>query len=490
MLELLVRRQLMFHSFLSPPVKWIGVALLLMVMVFVTNQSIRSQETPPAPTDQAISLFEQGQDEHSKGNFAKAIELYEQATKLLPEFAEAEFQKGNAYLSIGKPQDAEKAFRRAIEIRGDWTLALAALGTVLERRGEYVESEKLLTKALSLDDTNFPAYSALIELKLKAGAPADVLGTLLEKVRTFSSKVNASAAMFAMQASLENAIGDKAAVRKSIARALALDPNNKTALYLKAGNALSDGDLVVADELTRTLEKLDAGTDSLKLLRARYLVASGKNKEAEDVLKSIAPPSAESTALLARISLANEQSPDALEKALAANPKDSLVLGKLCSVYRVNAPDKALDYCRRALEVEPSNIDFAIGFGAALLQAKRYDDAVTVLRRLNSVAPDNATIHANLGTALFNLERFTEAKTEYQWLTSHQPVPPIAYYFLAICHDRLGEYLDAGANYNLFLKNADAARNQLEIDKVKLRLPILNRQIEQNGGKQKNKSGK
>jgi hypothetical protein len=68
-------------------------------------------------------------------------------------------------------------------------------------------------------------------------------------------------------------------------------------------------------------------------------------------------------------------------------------------------------------------------------------------------------------------------------------VPPIAYYFLGICFDQLGQYLDAGANYNLFLKNADASRNQLEIDKVKLRLPILNKQIEQTGGKQKNKSG-
>ena len=480
----------MIHSFFRFSVKWTAVGVIAFATLFLNYQSAYSQDAPTNPTDQAINLFEQGQDEHSKGNFGKAIELYEQATKLLPEFAEAEFQKGNAYLSLAKPQDAEKAFRRAIEIRGDWTLALAALGTVLERRGEYAESEKLLTKALSLDDSNFPAYSALIELKLITKAPAEVLQPLLEKVRGFSSRVNATAVVFAAQASLENALGDRAAAKKSLTRALALDGNNKTAIYLKAGLALSDGDLIVADELTRTLEKLDAGTDSVKVLRARYLLATGKSKDAEDLLKTIATPSAETTELLARISLASEQSPDILEKALAANPKDPLVLGKLCSVYRVSAPDKALDYCRRALGVQPSNIDFAIGFGAALLQAKRYDDAVDVLRRLNAVAPENATIHANLGTALFDLERFAEAKVEYQWLTSHQPVPPIAYYFLAICHDRLGEYLDAGANYNLFLKNADAARNQLEIDKVKLRLPILNRQIEHNGGKQKSKSGK
>ena len=463
--------------------------LAIMLTVFAAHET-RAQDEPASPTDQAIGLFNQGQDEHAKGNFAKAVELYDRAIKLLPEFAEAEFQKGNAYLSLGKKPEAETAFRRAVEIRGDWTLALAALGTALERRGEYVESEKLLSKAVSLDDSNFPAYSALVELKLKTQASNDVLAQLLEKVKNFASMVNATPAMFVAQASLENALNDKTAAKKSVARALALEPNNKSALYLKAGIAISDRDLVMADELTHTLEKLDAGTESAKVFRARYLIATDRSADADALLKSITSPSAETTELLDRISLAKEQSPDALEKALASDPKDPLILGKLCAAYRVSAPDKALDYCRRALDADPKNIDYAIGFGAALLQAKRYDDAITVLRRLGSLAPENATIHANLGTALFQSNRFAEAKTEYQWLTSHDPVPPIAYYFLAICHDRLGEYLDASANYNLFLKNADANRNQLEIDKVKLRLPILDRQIDKSGGKQKYKSGK
>ena len=481
---------LMSHSLFRLFIKTTIVASLVFGMAAALANSALSQDEPKNPTDQAIALFEQGQDEHGKGNFSKAVELYEQATKLLPEFAEAEYQKGNAYLSLGKQQDAEKAFRRAIEIRGDWTLALAALGTVLERRGEYVESEKLLAKTLSLDDSSFPAYSALVELKLKTHAPDDVLKPLLEKVRGFSSRVNATSAVFAVQASLENALGDKSSAKKSIARALALDPNNKTALYLKAGIAVTEGDLVLSQELLRTLEKLDAGNEAITILRARYLLAGGKDNEAEGALKTITAPSQEARELLSRISLSNEQSPAALEKALTNNPKDPLLLGKLCSIYRASAPDKALEYCRRALDVDPSNIDLAIGFGAALLQAKKYDDAVTVLRKLGALAPENATIHANLGTALFNLNRYAEAKTEYEWLTSHNPVPPIAYYFLAICHDQLGEYLDAGANYNLFLKNADAKRNHLEIDKVNLRLPILNKQIEQKGGKQKNKSGR
>jgi tetratricopeptide (TPR) repeat protein len=480
----------MFRQRLSSTVQ-INVSILLLVCaVSLLSITVRAQDDTQDNSAKAIELFEQGQDEHAKGNFTKAIELYEQATKILPEFPEAEYQKGNAFLSIGKDAEAEKSFRRAVEIRGDWTLALTALGSALVRRGSYDEADKLLAKALSIDDSSFPAYSAVVELRLKTGASTEVLRTLLEKIRGFSSRVNATAAVFATQATLESALGDTASAKKSVARAVALDPNNRSALYLKAGFAISDGDLVLAEEVTRAIEKIDAGTPSAKVLRARLLIAANKGSDAEALLKTIAPPTAETAELLKRIELSNEQSTDVLEKALAANPRDVMVLGKLCSAYRVTAPDKALDLCRRALDLEPSNIDHAIGYGAALLQAKRYEDAVTVLRKLSALAPDNATIHANLGTALFDLKLYADAKVEYRWLTAHNPVPPIAYYFLAICHDQLGEYLDAGANYNLFLKNADAARNQLEIDKVKLRLPILNKQIDRSGGKQKNKSGK
>src|SRR5207237_8823439 len=107
--------------------------------------------------------------------------------------------------------------------------------------------------------------------------------------------------------------------------------------------------------------------------------------------------------------------------------------------YRRDEPAKAIAYCRRASEVEPGNLSHAVGFAAALVQAKQYDPAVNILRKLLTVAPDNSTIHANLAAALFQLKRYPEAKTEYIWLTSAQPNSPAAYYLLAFVHDQLGQ---------------------------------------------------
>ncbi len=93
--------------------------------------------------------------------------------------------------------------------------------------------------------------------------------------------------------------------------------------------------------------------------------------------------------------------------------------------------------------------------------------------------------HANLATALFQLKKYEEAIPEFFWLAEKQPDLPITYYFLAISHDSLGKYMDAMANYQQFLRIADANENKLEIEKVNLRLPGLQKLIKQNKGKDK-----
>ena len=125
----------------------------------------------------------------------------------------------------------------------------------------------------------------------------------------------------------------------------------------------------------------------------------------------------------------------------------------------------------------------AVNFGAALVQAKRYEEAVGLLRKLLSIQPGHATARENLAIALYQLKRFPEAKTEFMWLTEKQPESATAYYFLAIIHDQLQEYLDAMANYQQYLKLADPEANKLDIEKVNLRLPTLQKQIKDGKGK-------
>src|SRR5882762_4089709 len=72
-----------------------------------------------------IKLFDRGQDAHAKGDYKLALEFYEEAIKLKPEFPEAELQRGQALVSLNRGKEAERAFRRAIELRPTWVLPYA-----------------------------------------------------------------------------------------------------------------------------------------------------------------------------------------------------------------------------------------------------------------------------------------------------------------------------------------------------------------------------
>ncbi len=464
-------------------VRLIATGFFLAVSAFGIAQNSFAQEEGEDKAAEAIDLFQKGQDSHEKGQLAAAIEFYEKAIAIIPEFPEAELQRGNALLSLGRTDDAEKAFRRAVELRGEWTLALANLGSILVGKGQNAEAEKLLLKATSLDELNFPAYLALTELRLKTKAKPEVLRDLLVRLEILTGKAKPTASIWAARGALESALGQKKAAKSSFDRALNLDAKNQFALTEKAGAILDEGDTAGAEAIIKTLESLAPKSINLKVLRARLKFSLGKSEDAIKELNSIENPSSDVLALRDKMVLSSSDSVAELEKQLEKTAADPFILGKLCSLLRTENPVKALDFCRRASEVDPENINHAIGYGAALVQGKLYLEAIELLRRLLAMSPDNVTIRANLATALFQLKRYSEARSEYQWITEKQPASPAAFYFLAITHDHLAEYLDAMANYQQFLRIADAEKNKLEIEKVNLRLPVLQKQIKDKKGK-------
>jgi tetratricopeptide (TPR) repeat protein len=225
------------------------------------------------------------------------------------------------------------------------------------------------------------------------------------------------------------------------------------------------------------------------------LLKAGKPDEAAAVAKAagieVQPP-ANSDGVIGtpeEIEAANSSDPEisrkALEKLLEKNQRNAMLLARLGALYRTDNPARSLEYYRHAAQIKPDSAEYALGYAAALVQARRFADAVAILRQVVNRNPDNYAAHANLATALYESKRYSEALPEYQWIVAAKPEAVVAYYFIATAHDYLGEYPQALASYEKFLAAADASKNQLEIDKVKLRLPSLRRQIELGEGKKK-----
>jgi len=444
-----------------------------------------------------IKLFERGQNFHGRGDLAKALELYDEAIKLRPEFPEAEFQRANVLVSLNREADAERGFKRTIELRKDWALPYAALGSLLTSLNRDKEAEAILREALKLDTNNNLAIRILAGIRLRAG-DAKEAATLARRV---TNDQDATISAWMLRALAERAAGEHANALASLNHILGVDPLHRAALIERAEIYIKDGKKDLAfDDLAKAEPLIRGDQNSASRVAAAYELA-GKPEEAQRVAKSAGilqegTASADGSKVVGtpeEIEAANSEDHEISRKALEAlfvkNPKNATLLARLGNVYRTTDPDRSLDYYRRAVELDPRNADYATGYSSALVQTRRFPDAVVVLRRVLAVAPDNYAAHANLATALYALKQYPAALSEYQWLLKAKPDLAVAYYFIATSHDYLGEYEQALAAYEAFVARADPKANQLEIEKVKLRLPTLRRQIKLGEGVKQNRKG-
>src|SRR5512145_3297188 len=107
----------------------VASALFLLLSLSLAHQSHAQTDDPFGDSAaDPVKLFERGQNAHARGEFEKALQFYEQALKVRPEFPEAEFQKGGALVSLGRLPEAETAFKRAIALKKNWSLPYSAMG--------------------------------------------------------------------------------------------------------------------------------------------------------------------------------------------------------------------------------------------------------------------------------------------------------------------------------------------------------------------------
>src|SRR5262249_6626167 len=172
-------------------------------------------QTNALEQDDPIKLFERGQDAHSRNDLKTAIEFYDAAIRLKPEFPEAEFQRALALLFSNRKDEALQGFNRAVELRPDWAFAYARFGSQLATYfNDPKNGEPILRKATELDPDNEEALVALADVRAGAG---DHNEALVFARRATSSK-QATASTWRKRAFTEVSAGDSVAALASLDR--------------------------------------------------------------------------------------------------------------------------------------------------------------------------------------------------------------------------------------------------------------------------------
>ena len=480
-------------------------AISLLIWILGGGLEAGAQNRAVDPATRVAELFDSGQNAHERGDLAKAISLYSEALAIDELFWQAEYQRALAWRSLRKMTEAGQGMERTIKLLADFEeapegramlqRAWQALAEIQMAQQNYQGAEQCYQKLIKLSAgdrvTTARWYAALGDLYLETDRPAESLKSVVAAMENGDQRPRT----LAIRGLALSRTGQQEEGLKWLDESLRLDPEEVLARRQRAEIYLQRRDLKagIADLLVTVKKQPDLAG------RLRLAWAYAQNRQSAEALELYQqvlrddPANNDARLAVAALTIETGNSDDAitqLEKLIKADGSRADLRAQLAELLIRNQPERALEQYLVAAKLEPNRVGHRIGVGTALVRLRRMAEAVGVLRAALALNPGDDLAyyaHTNLGTALFELNDFAGAIPEFIWILQHQTDEkriPITLYFLGICYDRSGDYEEALKIYEQFMAKATSA-NQLEIEKVQLRLPVIRKQIKDGKGKRK-----
>ncbi len=112
----------------------------------------------------AERYYSQGVAQLSRDDYTRAIQFFERATELDPNYPEAWYQAGFCYGVLNRHQDALKASRNAARLRPEWTEAYVNIGASSYALGQFKDAVDAYRQALRIEDGPDIQYSLGLSL--------------------------------------------------------------------------------------------------------------------------------------------------------------------------------------------------------------------------------------------------------------------------------------------------------------------------------------
>ncbi|HKQ51968.1 MAG TPA: tetratricopeptide repeat protein [Pyrinomonadaceae bacterium] len=114
----------------------------------------------------AMSYEVMSKKDEAEGEYKKAADVYQKYVRRHPKDARAHYNMGMAYNSLHKPDEAVRALRQAVKLDPENSDSQYEFGIALGKAAQYQESVLALQKATELDPDNFRAQEALEKAKI------------------------------------------------------------------------------------------------------------------------------------------------------------------------------------------------------------------------------------------------------------------------------------------------------------------------------------
>lgn len=382
--------------------------------------------------------------------------------------------------------------QRAVELNADNDNAIALLASIYRQTGDHQAALALLNGALERRPDNSELRQVLAQLYLQLGDRAAAESELRAVIRLnpTEQRYRYDLALFLLSEKqvgkaemvLRDAVAaepDATEPKLALAEFLATQRSRELAerelkAFIAAEPDRGDlrlglgrfyergGESALAESVYRELIERDS--DSIAASAARNRIAAiqigaGKLDQAQSLLAEVLednPRDNDALVLRANVALARHDPSAAvsdLRAVLRDQPTSTVILRALARAHWQNGePALAEENYRRAVELNPGDIDARLELGQFLAQRGETQRAVTLLERVVNDAPQNVAARESLFRAQVSAQQWDDAHRTAENIKLLRPDQALGFYFAGLAEEGRGRLDDSRREYQRALE--------------------------------------
>lgn len=337
-----------------------------------------------AKPDYVEAILLRGELDLQTGDASLVVSSMLNALKQWPHLSRAELLLTEAYLSLGRFEEAAAVIREQIRVSPGEPDPYYRLGLLLRERNKIDEAHAAFEKVLELAPGNLMAINQLVDLDLAK--------------RDFNS------------------------ARSRVQGELKKTPVSAIAYFMEGKTYAAEGNLDQAEASLRKALDLDSNSLGIyQLLISTYLSANKPNEAIGQLEALLSKNPNEAWALMTLASTYGKVGNFAkacatYERVLSANPDSAEAMNKLASLYndQFNQPDKAYGLASKARTLAPVDPGIADTLGWTFYKQGNYQQAIDLVREALDKRPDNPETQFHFGMASYMMDQPEAARVAFK----------------------------------------------------------------------------
>ncbi|MEH1819769.1 MAG: tetratricopeptide repeat protein [Nostoc sp.] len=333
-------------------------------------------------SNNAIELSKQGNTLFDLQRYQDALEVYEKAVNIRPDYPQGWNGQGKTLDKLKKYKEALVAYDKAIQLKPDYLDAWVGRGFVLGNLQRYQEAIASFDKALELNNNNSEVWNAK--------------GDAFSNLNQYDQAI------------------------KSYEKAIELKPDNYEAWY-KKGLALQNSKRY--EEAIAALEKVvelkpdyeqawyNLGNNRVRMQRYQDAFT------AYDKAVKYQPSYYQAWLSRGNILINLQRYPEAIEsfnQVIKSNPRNYQAWYNLgWSLHKSQRYEEAIKSYNKAATIKQNDYQLWYNLGNSQYILQKYEDAIASYNKAVRYKPDHSESWYSRGNALLNLKRFKDAIASY-----------------------------------------------------------------------------